>query len=210
MVAFFWNLQHTTVGKAGVFSNLAPIFIAVMSWKFFNEKINLKEGASIGIALCGVLLLYGREAIALSFIVGAVGTLGAFSTCISHLSLRQAARRFTPELVVWCLSFATMLASLLFSGSGWFVPRYENFGPMLGVGIAGLLGQMFLTHSYMHLRAPIASAFALSSLVWGVFFEILFHREFPPAGEWLSYILVVLGVCLLQIASVEKIPATEN
>jgi drug/metabolite transporter (DMT)-like permease len=204
MVCFYWNLQHTTVGKAGVLSNLAPIFIAFLSWKFFNEKISMREGGAIGLALIGVLLLYGREAMSLSIIIALVGTLGALSTSVAHLSLRQAALRFTPELVVWCLSFFTMFASILFSGSDWIVPKNGQLFPMLGVGITGLLGQVFLTRSYMHLRAPIASAFGLSSLVWGVTFEIAFHREIPPAGEWVSYAFVILGVCLLQLAAAER------
>lgn len=209
MVCFFWNLQHTNVGTASALSNLAPVLVALLSWQLLRERLDLREGLAVAITVSGALTLYRHSGQSLPLIVIIVGLAGALTTSIAYLSLRQAALRFTPELVVWCLSTLTMLAAAIAPGEPWVRPSAPELAPIGGVMVAGLLGQVFMTRAYVHLRAPVASALGLSSLVWGVLCEVIFHRDYPSALEWLSYALIIAGVALLQLAS-ERRARREN
>jgi hypothetical protein len=72
------------------------------------------------------------------------------------------------------------------------------------------MGQLFLTQSYIHLKAPIASTLGLSALVWGVICESLYYKSIPAIGEIISYLLVILGVSLLQILHTPTLEAVKK
>jgi drug/metabolite transporter (DMT)-like permease len=210
MLCLYWTLQHSNVGMASTFSHMSPIFVVFLSWKFFNEKILLKETMAIAIAICGVAVLCSQREVSLSLSVLLVGTMGAISAGVAHVSLKQAAVKFSPMLVVWAFSLVMLITSFAVPSPNWTIPTMQTFLPIVGVSVSGLLGQIFLTQSYMHLKAPVASTFGLSALIWGVVCESLYYRDMPTLGESISYSLVILGVALLQVLHRSSSAATKH
>lgn len=199
MLAFYWTLQHTSVGRSAALAHMAPVFVILLSWRFLREKITVKEAIAIGLAVTGVVALFAGDRSSWSPGVAAVGLLGAITASVAYVSLRRATADFSPLVVVWSFSLMMMLMALLVPGQSWKVPAADSVLPILGVCVSGMLGQMFLTWSYVYLKAPIASSLGLSSLVFGVLFESLFYRRVPGRGETISYLLILSGVSLLQM-----------
>lgn len=200
MLCLFWNLQHTKVGTATALSNLAPVLVTLLSWRLFGEKITVREAAAIMLTVFGALTLY-RSGI--SSTIAAVGFFGALCVSVAQLALRRAALKFSPSLVVWCMSLMTVFAAPLAPTTSWLVPK-QDLAVVFGVGLTGLLGQVFMTFAYMHLRASLASAFGLSTLIWGVLFQSIFTQSIPNLRELISYGLILAGVCTLQLVSETK------
>lgn len=196
MLCFFWNLQKSGVGTATALANFAPVLVTLISWALLKERLGRLELFGIAITIAGAITLYGLGSITAQII--AVGLLGAFSTAIAQLALRQAAQLFSPTLVVWCMSLITALSSLMLFDGGWGVPT--KWMVVIGIALMGLLGQVFMTLAYMKLTAPIASTFGLSSLVWGVLLEILFLGKQPTLSELLSYLAIVGGICVIHLS----------
>lgn len=55
------GLQYTTATNASVYSVTAPLSILLLAAVFSGERINLKKGIGISLALIGVLLVMGPE-----------------------------------------------------------------------------------------------------------------------------------------------------
>ena len=68
-----------------------------------------------------------------------------------------------------------MVVSLMTPSEPWVWPSGGRlWGIVLGVGLAGLFAQIFLTWSFRRLRAPIASSLVLSRMLWGILIEMVF------------------------------------
>ncbi len=201
MQCYFWNLQNSNVGTANTFTNLAPVFVALLAWTFLRETINRPEAAGIALAVAGALTINAPWANPPRGMVTAIGVIGALTASVSYLALREAALEFSSLLVVWCLSAVTMLACLFAPGAVWLMPHGRLWLLIAGVGAAGMMGQVLMTRSFLYVRPQVASVLALTSLIWGVVLQIVFEHKVPNAGEWVAYALVLLGVALLQLTA---------
>ena len=201
MILYYWNLQKTTVGTAATLSNLTPVFVTLLAWGVLKELLNVAEAAGIVFAVCGALLLSSGRASAPPPAVIAIGVSGAIAASVAYLALREAALQFSSSMVVWSLSLASSVAAWFLPGAAWIFPTGVLALLVLGVALTGMTGQVLMTNSFVYLRPQVAGVLALTSLVWGVLFEIALDRRRPSAREWLSYSLVVLGVTVLQMAT---------
>jgi len=205
MLAFYWNLQHASVGTAKTFMMLAPVLLALLSSPILREPLSRRELTGIAIAIVGAAVLYLPSSASPSLGNTLAGFGGATCTCIALLALRRAAARHSSAVVVWCFSLVCALGALLFVGADWRVPTGPTAWLALGVAITGVAGQIFMTRAFRHLRAPIASGLVLTSLIWGVACEVIFERFTPAALELVAYGLVLAGVARLRGTS-EPLP----
>ncbi|MFC7391949.1 DMT family transporter [Scopulibacillus cellulosilyticus] len=87
----FWALEQTSATNVGLISTLNAISIAVFSFLFLKERINILQGASMILSLCGVILVLskGRMDLLLSlhfnkgdlWMLAAVCIWGIYSVC---------------------------------------------------------------------------------------------------------------------------------
>ncbi|NJL81822.1 MAG: DMT family transporter [Chloroflexaceae bacterium] len=127
-------------------------------------------------------------------LVVAVGLLGALATAIAFLSLRQATRKFSPEAIVFVFNLILCGFVLLIPSVPWIVPNFWQGASVLGVAATGLGGQLCLTRAFARLPATVATGINPSVLLFGVLLDWLLEGDSPTQSEWLSYLLIILGV----------------
>jgi drug/metabolite transporter (DMT)-like permease len=202
ILCYFWNLQVGGVGTATTYSNLVHIFVALIGWRFRGLVITGKQMMGIGLAVAGATVLSAGSA-SVSPRVVLVGVGGALAASVSYLALREAAQDFTASLVVWLLGAMSAIASLMVPGE--WAPVGLQLGLVIaGIGIFGTLGQWLMTRSFLHLPPQVAGVLALTSLIWGVLFEILLASRRPQWADWASYALVLTGVAILRASVTPK------
>ena len=54
------GLQFTETTNSTLFNSVVPIYIVVISWLFFGEKISIRQAAGIALSLTGVLTIMSR------------------------------------------------------------------------------------------------------------------------------------------------------
>ncbi len=198
LLCYNYNLQHLNVGTALILADFAPLFVVLLSWYFLKERVSAYEGFWIFIIVGGAALLYSPVTpdIPLPFLLIGIG--GAFMGSLAYMSLRYSAQRFKPTLIVWCFGLTTAIVGLSFPGEP-FMPVHEReLLLLLGIGIFALGGQMFMTYSYIHLRASIASALTKASVLFGIFLEAVFQRQWPTPIEFAIYIVILFALYQLQ------------
>lgn len=197
LLCFFANLQQARVGDAVVLAHTAPIFVVVLSWLFLKERLAKKEAVGIGLLIAGAAVLQSPS-LGIPARVLVTGLSGAFFASLAYMALRKSAVRFPPNLIVWCFSGLGALVAIGIPGEPWFFPKSQDWPLVVGVGLSGLFGQIFLTHSYIKLRASIASALGLTSLLWGVALESLILHRYPTPASLAAYALMIGGVVIIQ------------
>lgn len=66
----FWSYQFMAAGIASTILFLYPVFVAILMATLFRERISLLTQVAIGIAMCGVVLLYGGDGDAKISLIG--------------------------------------------------------------------------------------------------------------------------------------------
>ena len=200
LALFYWNLQRSAVGTATLLSNLAPVFVVMLSRVFLRERLRLREFVALGIIFASVLLLQIPN-VELTGLTGAtlsLGLTGAFFAGLAYFSLKLSTSSFPALLIIFCFCLTNMPVALLMPSEPWLWPNATQFLFMIAVALSALGGQIFMTFTYMKLRASVASVLIMTTLGWAVFFSAFFTGRIPSVFECVAYALLIFGVYLLN------------
>lgn len=203
-IAVIFYLLNTALGSAAeakALANIAPLFVAIMAYYFYEEKLSKIELTGLSfLSLGGMLLIFKMSSDSHLWVSGAVG---AFFTGLAYLSLKQASLRFSKSLIVAGFSLGVMMTSLLYGllspAEVWITPKGKDYFWILGIGLTGLLGQVSLTYSHLYLKNAVASALTLLTLVFLVFYERIFFGIWPSSQVVVSYTGIFAGVILMSM-----------
>ena len=202
----FFNCSTIGAGNATLLLDSAMVFMVLMAWLFLKERIRSIEWACIALVLGGSVLLSlpsVGQPIAL-WQVG-LGLGGAFSAAISFLMLKQVSGQYSPGVILLVYTVVLMVASLLPPQPGpWLLPEGTTALLVMGVGLASLLNQLYLTKSYSLCKASIAGMIALTGVLWATLFEALAFNQWPTGPEWLAVAIMLGGVGLLKWVRAEN------
>jgi len=78
------------------------------------------------------------------------------------------------------------------------IPTAETILPLLGIGVAGVFGQIFMTAAYRYSEGAKVAIYGYLGVVFSILWQILFFKEIPAmlvsagallviAGGWVNY-----------------------
>ena len=202
IAAVFWNLQHTSVGTAGVLAAMGFALLPFTAWHVNTERMPRRAYVGCGVVLIGLLVLSVPAASRPDIAVLVAGAVGAIASALSSAAHRSAARHFSAPIVVAGLSVGMMtlmpIAGLADAGESWVWPTSVGAW-MLFIGVAGTaaLGQVALTHANRYLPASAAVALSRSSLLWAIGLVAALLGSLPTIYEGISCIIVFVGLTLI-------------
>lgn len=201
VLALFYNIQINGAGLATAVANLTSLFVILFSIIFLRERLIFSEWIGIILVFLATFMLHSPLGLMINFQGSVIGLLGAFSGAIAIISLKKIANQYSAYLLVWGFCFFCGIISLFCPGPSWFCRSWLDVLALFLAGILGAAGQIFLTVSYRELPASLASAVTLSAILWSVILESLYFRELLSFPSSLSYLLMAIG---LQILNTKK------
>ena len=164
-----------------------------------GEKVGPRRWAAIAIGLLGVLVLLRptgeglRSWAALAVLVAALGY------AVSAIAVRVLGRTdSTASMMVWLLALLAVGGGLL-AWPQWVPIRSADAWVILGVGIAGALGQYAITEAFRIGEASQIAPLEYTALIWGVLLDISLWGVLPDAVTWLgAAIIIASGLYLLR------------
>ena len=173
-------------------SFIAPLFSVALSALFLGEQVGRHRWTAVAIGLgrrrwwscspAGAHLTRSGFGLALLAALGVAGVT---------ITLRQIGRtERTPTIVLWFTCFSML-------GTGLFMPFYgqahdaATWAILLGLGLAGGIGQLFLTSSLRFAPVPVVVPFDYSQLLWAVLLGWLLWDTHPAATTWLGAAIIV-------------------
>jgi len=191
---FFWALSRMPLGSVISIRYLGPIFGAGLAADFLKEKINSIQWVSFLIAFSGVLVLKGFDTridlFSFSLVMISAIFLGFAFVLIRYLSLRE----HYLVIINYFIMFS-MLASL-FTISSWRMPVADEWAAVIGIGVLGLIGQVFMTRAFQTEETSVLAPFKYMELLWTLVIGFFWFGESYNWVPFAGIILIAVGMLL--------------
>lgn len=208
LYTFFYSIANIGLAEAITYQQTYPIFIAVLSFLLLKERLITKEWLAILLGFCGICFIFVPQMGGglLTTKNHIIGIFNAILTALAYLSIRELSSIYDRRSIV--LSF--MLSGILLPIVSMFIGTYydlPSFDFIVGsfimpsgfqwvwiftLGIAALIGQIFLTRAFTYGKAGPISAVGFSNIVFSVIFGILLG---DPTPGYLSFLGIFLVIC---------------
>ena len=205
MFCGFTALALLPIADATAIGYASPLMTVIFAVVLLGEKVHIYRWSAVGVGLCGVLIILsdyvGPEArqTATGGITGAlVAVAGAIAGALAATQTRSLTRVEPAATIVLYFSCLTALFSLATLPFGWAVPDLPDLAALIGAGICGGIGQVFLTQSYRFGDASLIAPFDYTSMIWALTVSLLIFGTWP-SGIILAGAAVVIAAGLFVI-----------
>lgn len=196
---YFASLAHLPFAEAVLLAQTNPVFTVLFAWLFLRESPGARFGPAFALVLAGVLCVVPPDfAAPAANRWAAVGLCGALLAGAAYTEVRALSRTEHPvTIVLWFQLVSVVLAIPGTLATGFVVPRGIDWAFIAGVGLAGQLGQIFLTLGLS--RTPAGRATLANPLVvlFGALCGALLFGE--SLGPWalVGGVLIVAGLLIV-------------
>ena len=218
LYAFFYSVSNIGLAVAITYQQSYPVFLSVMSFIIFGERLAAREWVAVFIGFIGVCLIFFPQIGVgeLSLKSNIIGFCNAILTGSAYLSIRGLREYYDTKTIVLSFMTAGIILPIISMSLGyfyphtsmdfiiepWLVPLWKDLPFIMVLGIAALIGQIFLTKAFSHERSGIIAAVGYSNIVFSVLFGMLLSDPFPSLITWLGICLVI--TCGVVIAFKRK------
>lgn len=201
-----WNtsILLTSAAAATLLANNSPLWVGLGATLIFREKLSVKYWLGLVIALAGMAIIVGGNAIQeLSFNLGDLLAVGASFLYAAYMLITQKARAKIDTLT---LNLLTMLACvvILLPVIFFFRQPLAGFDSQTWLALAGLglvpqfVGWLAINYAMGHLPAARVSVTLLGQSVVTALLGILFLRELLSPADIGGGLLVLSGIYLVN------------
>ncbi len=194
------SLGLTSVASSVLFVHIDPIFVALVSHFYLNERIQTGTIIGIGLSFIGATILaYGDASISNANLLGdLLALIGALMLGIYILAgrrLRQNLDLVSYVTPVYASSAITLMIASLVSGTSlWPYPLREMLLFFVIALIPMIFGHTVYNWTLKWLSAPLVSISLLGEPVGATILAYVLLNEVPTQLTMIGGILVLLGI----------------
>ena len=194
LATFFIVIQRIPLGSAISIRYLGPLFGAALAYYFLREKINIKQILSFAIAFSGVIVLKGFDVridnLSLILIIISAVLVGGIFVLLRYLGNKE-------HFLTIINYFMTMaiLCSLFFI-SEFRLPNSIEWISVVGIGITGLIGQIFMTKAFQLEEASVLAPFKYMELIYALIIGLYWFDETYTVLAFLGIIMILAGMMM--------------
>lgn len=197
----FYVLGKLSLGDASMLVNTFPIFVALLSFLFLDERPSRVLLTWIAVAMAGIILILRPQFDFINY-AGFIALLAAIFSAVVVVVIRQS-HETDPSLriafyftaIAAFVSFPIMLESFV-------RPGLREAGLLGLAGLFGTAGQILMTRAYGLEDVSRLSPLSYVGVVMAFVLGILFWKEIPTAWS-IAGTAIVMAACI-QIARLEK------
>ena len=201
-IAMFCNFAAYTflpLADATAIGFAAPLFVVILAALMLAERVHIYRWSAVIVGFIGVLIIAGPEAsLSRTALYGAMFALtGAGLTAVAMIFLRRMSAHehsITIAFYFMLTSAAVSLTTVLF---GWNWPTPWETAILIMTGLAGGVGQLFLSFSYRFGEASVLAPFDYAAMIWAVILGYFLFGELPTAQVWLGGVIVIAAGLLI-------------
>jgi drug/metabolite transporter (DMT)-like permease len=199
MGAFVYALRTLPLSTAYSIFFVAPLLITALSVPFLGERVGPRRWIAIAFGLAGVLVVLRPTTQGMFTSAGLAVLLAALGYSVSAITVRVLARTdSTQAMVVWLMLLMAVGAGLL-AIPQWTPLRAADGWLIVGIGVAGALGQYAITEAFRLGEASLLAPLEYTALVWGVLLDATLWGVLPDAVTWIgAAIIIASGLYLLR------------
>lgn len=206
MVLGFAGLGYLPLPEVTAIGYAAPILTVVFAAMFLGEEVRLFRISAVALGMLGVLIVVYPRLTVLSD--GATGYAQAFGAslvlgsavfaALAQVFVRKLVQAEKTATIVFWFSVTATVLSLLTLPFGWVWPTAKETALLVGAGLLGGLGQIFLTSSYREADASVVAPFDYVSMIFALLIGWFVFEEAPTPTMLFGASLVVLaGIAII-------------
>jgi drug/metabolite transporter (DMT)-like permease len=169
----------------------APLLMTALSVPIHGEKVTGKRWLAIVVGLSGVLVIlqpWGK--VSFSMIAAAAAAVATICYSLSALTVRTLGRaNSSMSMVFWYLLLVSIGSGILAIGDWRPVPA-SDWGWLIGIGVTGALGQMWLTDAFRRAPPSVVGPFEYTSILWAFGIDWIFWSASPSLS-------LIVGACIV-------------
>ena len=198
MFCGFSALSYLPIADATAIGYASPLMTVIFAVVLLGERIHVYRWVAVGIGLCGVLVILsdyvGPDATETSHasVLGATfAVAAAIAGALAATQTRSLTRIEPAATIVVYFSSLTALFSLGTVPFGWVVPNGLDLLALVGAGIFGGMGQVFLTQSYRFGEASLIAPFDYTSMLWALIVSLAIFGTWPSVTVLIGAAIVI-------------------
>jgi drug/metabolite transporter (DMT)-like permease len=191
LASFVFAVHRLSLAQTYSLFLAAPLLMTALSVPIHGEKVTTKRWLAIVVGLGGVLFIlqpWGKGSISLIAACAAAAATICYS--LSALTVRTLGRsNSSMSMVFWYLLLVGISAGLLALGDWRPIPA-ADWGWLIGIGITGALGQMWLTDAFRRAPPAVVGPFEYTAILWAFAIDWIFWSATPSLS-------LVVGACIV-------------
>ena len=183
----FAGLGYLPLPEVTAIGYATPILTVVFAAMFLGEQVRLFRIVAVFLGLIGVMIVLSPR---LSVLNGAAsghaeafGAMlvlgGAVFAALAQVFVRKLVQTEKTAAIVFWFSLTGSGLSLLTLPFGWVIPSPQHLITLIGAGLLGGVGQIFLTSSYREADASLVAPFDYASMIFALGIGYFVFAEVP-------------------------------
>ncbi len=208
MSLMFLALTRLPLPEATMINYTIPLWLVILSALVLGETVRTYRWAAVVVGLAGVLvivwprlsLITAGEPLGAAETVGVAAALaGTLFAAFAQLTARDLVRTENSATVVLYFSIIASIAALATMPFGWTWPQGWHWVLLVGAGIVGGIGQIFLTESYRYADVSVIAPFEYSSMILSIVVGYLVFGDVPTLNMIAGGLIVVAaGIFIIE------------
>ncbi|TXG39797.1 DMT family transporter [Seonamhaeicola maritimus] len=196
MTFFFMSTKYLPIGTAVSLRYMAPIFAAIFAIFFLKEKVKPMQWFFFAMAFSGVVILKGFDLNLDSYGLLLIFISAIFSGLV-YVVLSKIGKTEHPVVVVNYFMAISVIVGATLSIGRWVNPNGIEWFMLLGLGVFGYFGQVYMTKAFQTASstsqiAPLKYLETIFTLLFGVFV----FAEVYTFWSLLGIGLIIVGLIL--------------
>jgi drug/metabolite transporter (DMT)-like permease len=188
---FVFAVHRLTLAQTYSLFLAAPLLMTALSVPIQGEQVTGKRWSAIVVGLGGVLVIlhpWGNGSF--SMIAASAAALATICYSLSALTVRTLGRgNSSMSMVFWYLLLVSIGSGVLAIGD-WRPVLASDWGWLIGVGVTGALGQIWLTNAFRRAPPSVVGPFEYTAILWAFAIDWIFWSSSPSLS-------LVIGACVV-------------
>lgn len=180
----------------------APLLTVVLAALLLGERLRLFRISAVLLGLVGVVaVMWPRLTLAGVDRLAAIGVacvlMSALLRAFATIHIRRLVATEETSAIVFYFSLTATVFSLFSIPFGWTWPSLPALMMLIGAGILGGFGQIFLTSAYRNAEAAVLAPFDYASILFAILFGYVFFDEVPTNAVIIGSVIVIAAGVLI-------------
>ena len=201
----FAGLAILPLSEVKAIQYAVPIFVVILAALILGEKVRAVRLTAVALGLVGVLIILWPRLTVFSeevdnrLTLGALMVLcGSFCAALAQVLVRKMVAHEHPAAIVFWFSITASTLALFTLPFGWVVPSGATLAFLVGAGVVGGLGQIFVTNAYRFGDAGVVAPFDYASILIAIVIGYAAFGEVPTGTMILgSSVVIAAGVLII-------------
>ena len=179
-LAYYSSARYLQLAQMTTIYFAAPIIVVALSALILKEKVDAPRWLAVTGGFCGVVLAANPGG-AINLLPACAAFFAACSWALGVVLIRLISRSesTSAQMLVSNGFFAVACALTLYWT--WKTPDLFSLALMLGIGVAGGLGQFCLYEGFRRAPASVVAPIEYTGLIWAFTYGYLIWSDIPPA-----------------------------